>query len=161
MLMQRMPDALSKTVPIWCAVINIALQLRHDHEWDNELYLPPNIVSPSERSQIIALIPGWAAALETSTLPLPDLSKPLRPFFIHPATTSPPVIPKDPPFTPIICVSASQWGDNTPTATRIGSRTVGFDYVPGAGDDDELWARVSSCHGTLTKGFKTITVPCE
>jgi hypothetical protein len=24
------------------------------------------------------------------------------------------------------------------------SRTVAFDYVPGAGDDDELWGRVNA-----------------
>lgn len=30
-----------------------------------------------------------------------------------------------------------------PSVTRVGARTVGYDYVPGAGDDDELWARVS------------------
>lgn len=33
-----------------------------------------------------------------------------------------------------------------PTATHVGdgmfSRTVAFDYVPGAGDDDELWGQV-------------------
>ena len=62
-----MPDALSKTVPIWCAVINIAIQLRREEElddWDMTLYLPPNIVSPSEKAQIQALLPTWAAALE-------------------------------------------------------------------------------------------------
>lgn len=65
-----MPDALSKTVPIWCAVINIALQLRREDDggtvdgWDTTLYLPPNIVSPSEKAQIQGLLPGWAAALE-------------------------------------------------------------------------------------------------
>ncbi len=76
-----MPDALSKTVPIWCTVINLALALRRDNDeddnddndngtkkeddrWDTNLYLPPNIVSPSEKAQITALIPAWAAALE-------------------------------------------------------------------------------------------------
>lgn len=167
---QRMPDALSKTIPIWCTVVNLAIQLRAEDEgieleWDSGLYLPSNIVSPSEKSQILSLIPGWAAALEvgdphptpylpqTSTLPLPRLTKPLRPFFIHPATTSPPQIPTSLPFTPIICVSASKWvgGDDVPRATRIGSQTVGFEYVPGAGDDDELWARVGL--GTGCKGL--------
>lgn len=64
-----MPDALSKTVPIWCTVINIAIQLRREEEmddWDMTLYLPPNIVSPSEREQIQAMLPTWAAALEVS-----------------------------------------------------------------------------------------------
>lgn len=67
-----MPDALSKTVPIWCTVINLALRMRQEDVgqvvggWDNNLYLPPNIVSPSEKAQIQALIPTWAAALDVS-----------------------------------------------------------------------------------------------
>lgn len=33
-----------------------------------------------------------------------------------------------------------------PAVTKVGGgRTVGFSYVQGAGDDDELWSRVSSC----------------
>jgi tRNA A64-2'-O-ribosylphosphate transferase len=76
-----MPDGLSKTVPIWCCVVNRALKLRRDHkadtktaesdEWDTTLYLPA-IVSPSERSQIESRLDGWAASLEVgnSTLPL-------------------------------------------------------------------------------------------
>jgi len=32
--------------------------------------------------------------------------------------------------------------DEVPSVTRVGSRNVGFEYVPGAGDDDELWAKV-------------------
>lgn len=65
------------------------------------------------------------------------------------------MIDANPAFTPIICVSASRWvngedgrGDPIPTATRLGdgwfARTVAFDYVPGAGDDDELWGRVGA-----------------
>lgn len=107
---------------------------------------------------------------QSSVLPLPDLSKPLRPFFVHPATSIPPEIPATPPFTPIVCVSASRWvnetgrGDVIPTATRIGtgvfSRTVAFDYIPGAGDDDELWGRVSDVPfkllpHSLTSGLET------
>ena len=93
---------------------------------------------------------------QSSVLPLPDLKKPLRPFFIHPATSFAPEISSSAPFTPIVCLSASRWvndddgrGDVIPTATRLGdgffARTVAFDYVPGAGDDDELWGRVSAC----------------
>lgn len=83
---------------------------------------------------------------QASALPLPDLAKPLRPFFVHPATSSPPQIPADPPYTPIICLSASRWVgsgsmDEIPSVTRLSSRTTGFDYVQGAGDDDELWGR--------------------
>ena len=83
---------------------------------------------------------------QASSLPLPTLTKPLRPFFIHPSTTIAPVIPPNAPFTPIICLSASRWvggEDDIPSFTRLGDRTVAFEYVQGAGDDDELWARVS------------------
>ncbi|WVW84199.1 hypothetical protein I302_106229 [Kwoniella bestiolae CBS 10118] len=148
---KRMPDGLSKTVPIWCCVINLAIELRRniplDEDWDTELYLPPKVVSPSEKSQIEERLDEWAETLESSSLPLPNLAKPLRPFFIHPSTSTSPHIPANPPYTPIICLSASRWvnhpDDQIPSVTRLGdsSMTVGFDYVPGAGDDDELWAR--------------------
>ncbi|WVQ99686.1 hypothetical protein IAU59_006825 [Kwoniella sp. CBS 9459] len=147
---KRMPDGLSKTVPIWCAAINLALALRRDiqpdEEWDTELYLPPQVVPPTERAQIEERLDEWAETLEASTLPLPNLTKPLRPFFIHPSTSYPPQIPDDPPYTPIICLSASRWvgaggNDEVPTVTKLGERTVGFEYVPGGGDDDELWSR--------------------
>lgn len=72
-----MPDGLSKTVPIWCAVVNRALQLRREREgvaplpdWDTTLYVPAQIVSPSERSQIEARLDAWAHLLEVS---LPSL----------------------------------------------------------------------------------------
>lgn len=71
--MKRMPDGLSKTVPIWCAVVNRALSLRRSREegsspcdssWDTALYLPGQIVSPSERAQIEDKLDGWAEDLE-------------------------------------------------------------------------------------------------
>nr|KIR46332.1 tRNA '-O-ribosylphosphate transferase [Cryptococcus bacillisporus CA1280] len=144
---KRMPDGLSKTVPIWCAVINVAISLRHDvpQNWDTNIYLPPQIVPPTERSQIETRLQAWAESLERSSLPLPHLTKPLRPFFIHPSTSLPPFIPETPNYIPIICLSASRWvnegRDEIPSVTNIGQRKVGFEYVPGGGDDDELWAR--------------------
>ncbi|CAK9781158.1 initiator tRNA phosphoribosyl transferase [Cutaneotrichosporon oleaginosum] len=152
---KRMPDGLSKTVPIWCAVVNRAIALRRvregsaEKEWDTALYVPAQIVSPSERAQIEARLDAWADLLETSVLPLPELQRPLRPFFVHPSTSVPPSIPAKPGYTPIICLSASRWvnggTDDIPAATRVGegpfARTVAFDYVPGAGDDEELWGR--------------------
>jgi tRNA A64-2'-O-ribosylphosphate transferase len=69
---KRMPDALSKTVPIWCAVINRAIARRRrggkEKEWDGELYTPPNVVSGSERAQIEEKLDGWAEALEVSLI---------------------------------------------------------------------------------------------
>lgn len=61
-----MPDGLSKTVPIWCAVVNRAVAIRRDADmdgWDEDIYLPA-IVSPSERSQIEARLDEWAEKLE-------------------------------------------------------------------------------------------------
>jgi tRNA A64-2'-O-ribosylphosphate transferase len=58
-------------------------------------------------------------------------------------------MPSESGYTPIICLSASRWvgitgqQDSIPSVTRVGRRNVGFDYIPGAGDDDELWAKVS------------------
>ncbi|EIW65906.1 hypothetical protein TREMEDRAFT_35639 [Tremella mesenterica DSM 1558] len=145
---KRMPDALSKTVPIWCAVINLVVKLRHLRSkwstWNTSLYTPPNIVSSSEKSQIEVLIPEWAEKLLDSSLIIPQLKRPLRPFFLHPATSSPPQIPDDPEWTSIICLSASRWvggEDDIPASTKVGKRTKGFEYVQGAGDDDELWAK--------------------
>jgi tRNA A64-2'-O-ribosylphosphate transferase len=53
---KSMPDALSKTIPIWCCVLNRALfggeGVKH------ELYTPPHAVSESEHAQIENRIDG-------------------------------------------------------------------------------------------------------
>ena len=48
-----MPDALSKTVPIWCAVLN-RLLFR-----EGEVYVPEHVVGESERTQMEARVEGW------------------------------------------------------------------------------------------------------
>ena len=89
---KRLPDALSKTVPLWCAVLNTAL-LRHraragqatpqpepepepepeqgsepEPGWDCSVHVAP-IVPPSEAAQISDRIAGWADDLEASGPP--------------------------------------------------------------------------------------------
>ncbi|KAJ3541050.1 hypothetical protein NMY22_g4047 [Coprinellus aureogranulatus] len=138
---KRIPDALSKTVPIWCAVINRAIQLRNpditQDGWDNQLYTPPTSVSSQEHSQISFRLNDWALALATSSFDLPKLCSPLRPFWITPASTSFPrfhTSSEDRKYLPVICVSASkQVHDGTER------RTGGFSYIQGSGDDHELW----------------------
>jgi tRNA A64-2'-O-ribosylphosphate transferase len=143
-------------------VINRAVQARYrpdetDAGW-TEAYFPPSVVSPSERQQIIDLLPTWTSNLlvrlsvhpsahnQASNITLPNLERPLRPFYIHPSSSQP-HIPES-GYTPIICLSASRWigitgqQDDVPSVTRLGGRNVGFEYIPGAGDDDELWAKV-------------------
>ena len=103
-----MPDALSKTVPIWCCVLNRTIVRLRERErkqsteqegtqvgtshlnsdtlsgdgWDTELHLPPYLISPSERDQIEQRIDGWVDDLLGSSYTLPVLSKPLRPVWI-------------------------------------------------------------------------------
>lgn len=70
---KRLPDALSKTIPIWCAVINRALLLRSPWaeknpppEWDTNLYTPPGAVSNQEHQQVEQRLDGWAESLAVS-----------------------------------------------------------------------------------------------
>ena len=77
---KRLPDALAKTVPIWCAVVNRALRLRSavsdgadtasdsaeaQTPWleDGDLHTPPGVVGAHEHAQIATRLDGWAAGL--------------------------------------------------------------------------------------------------
>ncbi|KAF8554921.1 initiator tRNA phosphoribosyl transferase [Imleria badia] len=137
---KRIPDALSKTVPIWCAVVNRAILQRatetRSRAWDTALYTPPGSVSSQEHSQIEDKLDGWASQLAASSYALPTLAYPLRPIWITPATTVFPTFPKRPDraFYPIICVSASKQ-----VMEGVERRASGFAYIQGSGDDHELW----------------------
>lgn len=66
-----MPDALSKTVPIWCAVINRAVRFVNTScpsDWDTALYTPAGVVSPQEHHQIEKHLDDWARSLAASLL---------------------------------------------------------------------------------------------
>ena len=61
-----MPDALSKTVPIWCAVVNRTVAKLYQlpqNEYDCNLYTPPQVVSAQEHAQIETRIEVWADSL--------------------------------------------------------------------------------------------------
>lgn len=72
---KRIPDALSKTVPIWCAVINRAMLILHPditktntlNNWDTTLYTPPSCVSMQEHHQIEQRLDSWANNLAVIT----------------------------------------------------------------------------------------------
>lgn len=53
---KSMPDALSKTIPIWCCVINRAV---FGAQGEHALYTPPQAVSSSEHAQITSRIDGF------------------------------------------------------------------------------------------------------
>ena len=102
---KRLPDALSKTVPIWCAVINRAILLRGGcfdidvdlpllpppssdvvmADTDLDLHTPPGAVSPHEHALIAARLDTWAAALAVSSvLRAAALLPPLLPSLLPP-----------------------------------------------------------------------------
>lgn len=68
---KRMPDALSKTIPIWCAVVNRAIARRFHLatplEWETGLFTPPASVSRQEHHQIEKRIDEWAESLAVNS----------------------------------------------------------------------------------------------
>ena len=130
-----MPDALSATIPIWCAVINLALL--PSNPLSKHLFLPPSY-SPSTHAQISALIPSFLASLKELNLSLPTtLTKPLRPFWVTQDTAFFDIVRgkgdvfED--YRPIICCTASR------RVVASSEADVGG-YIQGAADDTENWA---------------------
>ncbi|PNY27737.1 Uncharacterized protein TCAP_02326 [Tolypocladium capitatum] len=126
-----MPDALSTTIPVWCAVLNQVLL--PSHPLSPTLFLPPHLL-PSTHAQIAALIPSFVAALRALDLALPTaLTKPLRPLWITPDS----LLERDDgvlfdEYRPVVCCTASR--------RVVGSEVDERGYVQGAGDDTENWA---------------------
>ncbi|KAG9235400.1 tRNA a64-2'-o-ribosylphosphate transferas-like protein [Amylocarpus encephaloides] len=131
---KRMPDALSKTIPIWCSVVNRVLF--PTNTTSHQLYTPPQVVSGSEHSQISALLPSFHNALQALNLPLAELkhhiAKPLRPMWVTPDSN---LTPTNGIFTDchlVICCTVSR--------RVIGGEISEGGYIQGAGDDTENWA---------------------
>ncbi|KAL7534792.1 hypothetical protein ACHAWF_004954 [Thalassiosira exigua] len=70
-----LPDSFSRTVPIWCAVVNrIVLRYRAElglgesrgEDWDTDLHTPASIVSPEEYAEISNLIDSRVELLHRS-----------------------------------------------------------------------------------------------
>ena len=131
---EGMPDSLSKTIPIWCSVINQFLF--PDKPDCHKLYTSPQIISDTEHAQISSLLPTFLAALQALRIPLPELrlrvSKPLRPFWITPDSHLSPTTTVFEDFHPVICCTVSR---------RVsGGELSEGGYIQGAGDDTENWA---------------------
>lgn len=69
---KRIPDALSKTIPIWCCTINRAiLNYRRqqssspsENNWDDQFHSLPSAVFRSEHDQIESRIDGFVKKLQ-------------------------------------------------------------------------------------------------
>ena len=137
---KRYPDALSKTVPIWCAVLNRASHRVHaTPALIPALQVPLDQISQSEQAQIEARLDVWVDKLCASDLPVPRLAKPLHPVFVHAPHI--PTLSSDVQHH-VVLVSVS------PSLPPLSFRTMHASYVQGAGDDHEAWA-----HGLTPRLF--------
>lgn len=125
-----MPDALSKTVPIWCAVINSLLL------GDNRVFLPEEVIGPSETAQIQKRLVGWVKDVESLDLDLHSLrskiTKPLRPLWITPDKFKQQESTYNEAHFSVVCCTVSH--------RNRGSEASDDGYVQGAADDSESWA---------------------
>ncbi|CAH9144012.1 unnamed protein product [Cuscuta epithymum] len=173
---KRFPDSMSKTIPIWCCVLNRAVAnfrsklsgvivpndqesninycMSHNHHtedvnkdffpWDCSLHLPI-WVCETEKSLIQERLTGWTKDLEDSGADIASMSsclkKPLRPLWISQKTV---IWLNEVPessswdFTPIILVSPSF---STSDFQQRTTSEFSWNYIAGAGDDEESWAR--------------------
>lgn len=146
---RSLPDAFSRTVPIWCCCINwIASRLREGVSLEDlrlnppspddlDLVMGPNVVPPTELSRVRGLLPSRIGALLDSGLELDMLTllrKPMRLLWVTPASQLYDVIPEDEEldFYPVVLLVASRAVDV--------EDSNGFVYVQGAADDEELWS---------------------
>ncbi|KAK3825335.1 MAG: tRNA A64-2'-O-ribosylphosphate transferase [Benniella sp.] len=151
---KRIPDALSKTIPIWCATINTAVrkcalrrqeaqaqQQSESQRWDTRYHSLPSLISRSEHEQIAEKIDGFSERLLrfTDLAPLTTrLLKPIRPIWLTPQS----LLLKDyvpdydqVAFFPVICLSASR------VVPEGMEECNGYLYVQGSGDDEEMWSK--------------------
>lgn len=169
-----MPDALSKTIPIWCAVIN---SIYFDKEQiedcyklllaNNWLWVPSKMVGASETVQIQQLIPGFAREVVAKGLITKQLleelvgtDSPRKPFvcqWYYPGCPRPePSAGIDPDLCRTInCVIASKKMDDLQNqmTLRINGSLVQWHYVQGSADDHELWLTKGICDGKLDPPF--------
>lgn len=134
---KRIPDSLSKTIPLWIAILNKFIDPAL--KFDDVFQTPVETVSRYEHDRILDLLPEFYANIGQFKDLIIDkikiLRKPLRPFWIYPDCGKYPIFTGTEKFIPIILLSASkesQDGEN---------KSLGYSYVQGAGDDHELWSR--------------------
>lgn len=148
-----MPDALLKTVPMWCAVLNYVLFGPQCPEGcsefrelvkDNWLKTPRAMVSESEHQLMVALVPEHAREVVRLGLVSKEslearmgTAKPLLPFWAVHGRKSESLAESASCYS-VYCVSASvPQRPETPTPKHW---PYAVPYVQGAADDHELWA---------------------
>ncbi|KAL2362918.1 hypothetical protein RJZ56_004171 [Blastomyces dermatitidis] len=132
---KSMPDALSKTVPIWAAVMNRALF--PDDKAFHDVQFPQNFLGASEESQIEKRIDAFVVSLNSLKLNMQELRTRLgKPIRLAWATREFfwPEYPEEEmdDFHLVVLCSASK---------RVhGAEMSEGGYIQGAGDDSEAWS---------------------
>ena len=149
---KTLPDSFSRTIPIWCCVLNrIALRYRKEmnlreelnDDWDDGLHTPDSLVSPEEHARIVALIGErvemlWRSRAIVDPRGLVEtLTKPLRAVWIANNDLSECSSHQFGKYFTLVCCNPSvqsliEW---------IGDDAAGYYYSPGAADDENSWAR--------------------
>uniref|UniRef100_A0A093XDH4 Uncharacterized protein C3F10.06c n=1 Tax=Talaromyces marneffei PM1 TaxID=1077442 RepID=A0A093XDH4_TALMA len=129
-----MPDALSKTVPIWTAVLNRALFPSEPAY--HPVQFPPNFLPPSEEAQIEKRIDGFVKTFKELKLDLDQLRKdlgyPIRIAWANQTYFYPTTLQKGVGYNLFVLCSASR---------RVhGAEASEGGYIQGAGDDAEKWS---------------------
>ncbi|KAI4708658.1 hypothetical protein J4E89_006714 [Alternaria sp. Ai002NY15] len=133
---KSMPDALSKTMPTWCCVINRAVFGTPANE-EMRLFTPPQAVGESEHAQMEKRIDGFVQQFLDICKPnivdlRSKLKKPLRPIWVTQQSSLPDSPPCFPDFHPIVLCTASR---------RVrGAEASESGYIQGAADDHEAWS---------------------
>ncbi|OJD11891.1 hypothetical protein AJ78_07434 [Emergomyces pasteurianus Ep9510] len=132
---KSIPDALSKTLPIWAAVMNRALFV--DEKSFHNVQFPPNFLGASEESLIEKRIDGFVTSLNSLKLNMQELNSRLgKPIRLAWATREYfwPEYTKEEvgDFHLMVLCSASK---------RVhGAEMSEGGYIQGAGDDSEAWS---------------------
>ena len=142
---KQFPDALSKTIPIWCAVLNRLLF--PDHAESQAVVLPSSdIIASEEFTAIKEALPALCEDARGLSLDVNSIrnqiTRPLRPHFLQPPATSPASFRKeqDQDVHNIILLMASS-NYQRPKQHFDASQFPFPDYIRGAGDDEDNWAR--------------------
>lgn len=143
---KRFPDSFSATVPIWCAVMNTIVFQR------TFPFCAPPWMEPSSTAQMNSLLHSFVESVDSTThcmvreLLLPLLKMPFQPIWVCPSDDGALEWLGDGAeclfdddsnisFTPVIMLSCSPV-----TSEAVHSQHHSWQYVQGAGDDEESWA---------------------
>ncbi|EGP85507.1 uncharacterized protein MYCGRDRAFT_74367 [Zymoseptoria tritici IPO323] len=132
---KSMPDALSKTVPIWTTILN-RLLFPHKPDYHN-LQTPMDVVSESERAQIELRLDTCLHDAKTLKLDLNDMrsklqNKPMQIVWQRPGDQlSSSTRQAADSHLLVLCTASNQTSNETSSTSE---------YVQGAADDPESWS---------------------